>query len=192
MSCVTTPRRTSAAMPGFSSSFPTTAMRGADLDHVVVATDLLSGAQEAGRRVLVVEDDPHVQATIVADFLAGTDRADTIVTNRPYVGESTGQRNLRFMYKRLMSRDVDFIVNTWVDQIGELAVDGCNVFSRRPVELGEFDTVVLATGNVGRDELSDELGPAAPDLEVHRVGDCLAPRMLDSAVWEGARVGREI
>lgn len=28
--------------------------------------------------------------------------------------------------------------------------------------------------------------------ELHRIGDCVAPRKVDMAIWEGHQVGREI
>lgn len=182
-----TPTRT-----GYSSSFPAQrCITGFDLDHVTVAADLLSGAREAGERVLVVEDDPHVHATTVADFLSERGRAVTIVTDRPHVGVSTGERNLLFLHKRLMSRGVEFVANTWIEEITSAAVVGFNVFSGRLVDLGAFDTVVLATGNLACDELWQELS-ATRGIDVRRVGDCVAPRLLDNALWEGARAGREL
>lgn len=177
---------------GYSSSFPSTpSMRGSELDHVTVAADVLGGTCDVGDRILVAEDDPHVQATTVADFLSEEDRAVTIVTNRPHVGISTGERNLLFLHERLARRGVELIANTWIEEITKSAVIGFNVFSRRPVDLGRFDTVVLATGNVADDALWRQLRDEA-GLELWRVGDCLAPRMLDNAVWEGAQAGREV
>lgn len=53
----------------------------------------------------------------------------------------------------------------------------------------EADTVVLCTGNEVRDELYP--GLVAAGAEVHRIGDCLAPRKLDDAIWGGA-AGRSL
>ncbi|MBA2518037.1 MAG: alkene reductase, partial [Chloroflexia bacterium] len=37
-----------------------------------------------------------------------------------------------------------------------------------------------------------EVVAAAPDLELHRAGDCLAPRFLYDAMLEATRVGRVV
>jgi len=48
----------------------------------------------------------------------------------------------------------------------------------------------LATGAKADDELYLALKDAHPN--VHRIGDCLAPRKLDHAIYEGELAGREL
>ena len=52
------------------------------------------------------------------------------------------------------------------------------------------DLVVLALGGESRAELYEGLRAAAPRLELHRVGDAVAPRRLHDALLEGTRAGR--
>jgi hypothetical protein len=58
------------------------------------------------------------------------------------------------------------------------------------------DTVVLASGGQARDQLYHEFVAAtagqAKAPAVHLIGDAYAPRTLLLAMFEGARVGREI
>ena len=49
---------------------------------------------------------------------------------------------------------------------------------------------VLCTGNLVRDELYRELRDTG--VELHRIGDCLAPRKLDNAIWDGYHLGRSL
>jgi 2,4-dienoyl-CoA reductase (NADPH2) len=49
------------------------------------------------------------------------------------------------------------------------------------------DWVVVATHAVPADELWHEL--KGGDVEVHRIGDCVAPRRVHAATVEGERVG---
>jgi len=63
----------------------------------------------------------------------------------------------------------------------------------------ETDAVVLVTQRLPRDELYLDLSATPPDelraagIEgVFRIGDCVAPRMLGDAVFDGHRLGREI
>ena len=53
----------------------------------------------------------------------------------------------------------------------------------------EADAVVLATGSRADDRLYQELADEVEEL--HRIGDCVAPRGLDHAVYEGELAGRE-
>jgi electron transfer flavoprotein alpha subunit len=50
--------------------------------------------------------------------------------------------------------------------------------------------IVLVTQRVSRDELFHELDGTVPRL--HRVGDCVAPRLLAEAIFDGHRMAREI
>src|SRR5256885_2999346 len=52
------------------------------------------------------------------------------------------------------------------------------------------DAVVLVTQRVSRDRLYHELDGTLP--RVHRIGDCVAPRILAEVVFDGHRLAREI
>jgi dimethylamine/trimethylamine dehydrogenase len=62
----------------------------------------------------------------------------------------------------------------------------------------EADAVVLVTQRVSHERLyldlaGDRAALAAAGIEgVYRVGDCVAPRLLADAIWDGHRLGREI
>jgi len=68
---------------------------------------------------------------------------------------------------------------------------------RRRSEL-EVDGVVLVTQRVSDDSLYLELtaDPEALEREgveaVYRIGDCVAPRLIADAIFDGHRLGREI
>ena len=55
----------------------------------------------------------------------------------------------------------------------------------------EADAVVLVTQRVSHERLYLELTAAGVE-GVHRIGDCVAPRLLADAIWDGHRMGREI
>ena len=62
----------------------------------------------------------------------------------------------------------------------------------------EADGVVLVTQQVSDDALyrelvGDQAALAAAGIEaVYRIGDCLAPRMISEAIFDGHRLAREI
>ena len=58
------------------------------------------------------------------------------------------------------------------------------------VELGGIDGVVLAQGHESVAELTEQLEDAS--VEVHAVGDCLAPRTVEEAVLEGLEVAASL
>jgi dimethylamine/trimethylamine dehydrogenase len=76
---------------------------------------------------------------------------------------------------------------------GLRAVDGVGL----PVEI-EADATVLVTQRLSDDALYRELVSdphalaAAGIAAVYRVGDCVAPRLIADAIFDGHRLGREI
>ena len=59
-----------------------------------------------------------------------------------------------------------------------------------PFEI-ECDAVVLVTQRVSDERLFLGLRPSGLDA-LYRVGDCVAPRLLADAIWDGHRLAREI
>src|SRR6185503_12291160 len=62
-----------------------------------------------------------------------------------------------------------------------------NVFSGRPVELADVDTLVVSAGRTAGDTLYLELEAAG--VAVERAGDCLGPRSFEEAIREGTLAG---
>ncbi len=52
------------------------------------------------------------------------------------------------------------------------------------------DNVVVIGVNSPNDELYFEIKNSG--MAVHRIGDCVAPRSIEFAIWEGEEVGRQI
>lgn len=167
---------------GFSTARPDVlAIPGHELPHVVTPWEVFEATDSIGQRVLVLEDEPQGQATTAAELLAERGRDVTIATRSMSVGLWAGA-NQEFLYKRLRGAGVEVRPHTWVGAIRTGSVEAYDVFVGTPVELGELDTVVLATGSAVDDELYRQM---RGDDRVVRLGDCLAPRRLDNAIWDG-------
>ena len=63
------------------------------------------------------------------------------------------------------------------------------VFGGKPETL-QIDSLVLALSREPNDALYRELKSA--EINVHRVGDVVAPRSLEAVIYEGERLGRAI
>ncbi len=172
----------------------------AENPRVVDVRDVLEARAEPSGRVVVVDDLGFHQATSVAELLADRGSSVEIVTPAMVVGGDLGVTldletwNVRAHRKGI--RQATDLVAMGVKPAG--TAEG----SDGPVELalvhhptGEArprvaDWVVVATHQEPEDALW--LALAGAPFEVHRVGDCLAPRRAHSAVIEGQRVGSRI
>ena len=167
---------------GFSTHRPDVqAIPGHNRAHVFTAVDIFDPSASVGNRVIVAEDDFQGHATTAAEYLAQNGHQVTVVSRSTSVGLWSGA-NQEFLYKRLRRAGIELRPHTWIDAIGERGVDTYDVFSGAIVNLGEFDSVVLSTGSAVDDRLYREL---KGDPRVVRIGDCLAPRRLDNAMWDG-------
>jgi 2,4-dienoyl-CoA reductase-like NADH-dependent reductase (Old Yellow Enzyme family) len=177
---------------GYSTAFPgRPVLPGHDRPHVLTATEVFARRDAIARRVVVLDDDPHGQATTVAELLA-PDHEVTLVCRSTSVGLWGGPANQEFLYTRLQQGAVRILSSTWASAI-EPAEVVCHP-THAPDDLFRLaaDTVVVATGNRVVDDLYHDLVDQLPGVPVHRVGDCLAPRLLDHAFWDGYRVATAI
>ncbi len=76
-----------------------------------------------------------------------------------------------------------------------VAVDGDTVHARHlytghEERLEGIDNVIWVTGREANDELYFALQGKVPEL--YRIGDCVAPRSIEYAIWEGEMVGRKL
>ena len=159
--------------------------------QVVSTVQVLKEEVEIGKRVLLVDNDGHHQATGTAEFLADRERDVHIITSSLFAGGDLGPlQDLYLTRKRLAEKGVTFTPDIAVLEIQGDVVKGLQVYSNEMIDFEGYDTIVLAVGNVSCDQLYFDLKGRVK--EIYRAGDCVAPRKTDMAIVEGHRVGRKI
>jgi 2,4-dienoyl-CoA reductase (NADPH2) len=160
-------------------------------DRVCDVLDVLTGAADPTGSVLVVDQLGFHQATSVAELLADRGCRVEIVTNAMVVGQDLGVTlDMEHWWMRASAKQIVQTVDRIVTHMG----DGEVGLMHHPTGTNETrhpDWVVVAAPNRPAQELYVELVESA-DVEVHRVGDALAPRRIDSAVMDGDRVGQAV
>ncbi len=160
-----------------------------DCPDVVTTWQVLNGEVETGERVLLIDLHGHHQGTGTAEFLA--DRSEQVHMILPsfFPGALLGPlQDLYLTRQRLEEKRVTFTPNIAVLEINGTIVKGLDVYSEEIKDFDGFDTVVLCAGNTANEGLYFELKDKVP--EIHRVGDCVAPRLTDMAIKEGHDIGR--
>ncbi len=168
--------------------------------QVVDVRDVLEGRAEPKGRVVIVDELGFHQATSVAELLADRGAWVEIVTPAMVVGGDLGVTldletwNVR-AHRKGIRQATDLVAmgvnRADTEQGGHAGIELALV--HHPT--GEAsqrvaDWVVVATHQEPEDALWRVLSEAP--FEVHRVGDCLAPRRAHCAVIEGDRVGSRI
>jgi mycofactocin system FadH/OYE family oxidoreductase 2 len=165
---------------------------GADGERVYDVWQALSGEADLGERVLFLDNDGHHQGTATAELLASLGKTVHIVTPTLFVGSELGPtQDLYLTRQRLLQKGVTFTPDFAVMEIlSGAGVKGFNVYSNEWQTIDGFDSVVVAFGNDADEALYFALKGQVREL--YRVGDCVAPRRVDSAILEGYLAGRRV
>jgi 2,4-dienoyl-CoA reductase (NADPH2) len=152
---------------------------------VLSVWDVMRGA-EVGERVAVVDLVGFHEATSTAEWLAQRGHRVEVLTPALVAGQDLGLTlDLENWHRRVLALGVRIFTSVAPLGYERSCVQAIEAYSGRMVEFGPFDTVVAANHGRPDDALYHELKGR---VEVHRAGDCVAPRRAGSAVNEGHRV----
>ena len=172
----------------------------AGLPHVLTPEQIMVERKAVpGERVLVYDCDGYYTAASIAEKLAREGHSVRLVTSRDTVAPFMhytleSQRMLRL----LTGLGVEFVTHHSVSEIDGGLVRGENAYAPGKVVEWEADATVLVTQRISDDALFRELAPQTEALAeagiegLYRIGDCVVPRILAEAIFDGHRLGREI
>lgn len=166
------------------------AIVGVENENVCDVTDLLAGKVQPGKRAVVIDGDAFYRTISAADFLVSQGVEVEVLSPLFFAGFHITMPSLVITYMNLSGKGVVFTPLHMVRSIEDHTVNAFNVFSFADRILHDVDTVVLAYPGRADCSLYALLKGAVPEL--HRIGDCVAPRKVDMAILEGHDIGRRI
>ena len=177
---------------GFSSVNPLVdRLPGTEQENVLTVWDVLLESRPVGKRVVVLDDDGTRYAAGVTEVLLDRGCEVQLVSRWPSLFPSTlTTLDMAHIYGRLLGKGLVYRLNSWAISIEGDRVDVVNLYTGSQESLEAIETVILATGPKANDDLYFALKGRIDNL--HRIGDCVAPRKLDHAIYEGALGGREL
>ncbi|MFQ5903904.1 MAG: mycofactocin system FadH/OYE family oxidoreductase 2, partial [Candidatus Binatia bacterium] len=176
---------------GFSALRPDLpGIPGVEQDNVITVYDVIRGTTPIGERVLLIDDDGHHRAAGTGELLADLGKQVEIVTRLPFVGMDIVLTDLSLLYQRLLEKGVTLTPFTAIKEISGSQAVAYNVYSQQERVIEGIDMVVLAMGNRACNDLHRSLKGKVKEL--HAVGDCVAPRRIAMAIYEGHKVGRAL
>jgi NADPH-dependent 2,4-dienoyl-CoA reductase/sulfur reductase-like enzyme len=182
----------SPSRTGFSIVNPTVRrLPGVDQENVVHAWDVLTEARPVGERVVVLDDDGGRYAAGVCEVLLDRGKKVEVVSRFNALFPSTLYGlDMATLYGRLMSKGLKDRLNSWAKSVDGGTVTVFNLYTGAETAIEGVETVVLATAPKANEDLYFELRGTVGELR--RAGDCVAPRKLDHAIYEGYLAGREL
>ena len=166
-----------------------------DRSRVVDVRDVLSGRVAPEGSVLVVDELGFHQATSVAELLADRGCTVEVVTPGMVVGQDLGiTLDMETWWMKATAKGIAQTTDTMVTAVDGDGEGPVRVTVQQHTTGSEdvrvVDWVVCAVPDRPADELwRSARRRLAPQVAVHRVGDCVAPRRAHAAVVDGDRVG---
>jgi mycofactocin system FadH/OYE family oxidoreductase 2 len=162
---------------------------GAESDRpapgVLSVWDVMRG-EPVGDRVAVVDQVGFHQATSTAEWLAQRGHQVDVLAPTLSAGQDLGLTlDLENWHRRVLALGVRIVTSVAPLGFEGAGVQAVDAYSGRPLEFGPYDTIVVANHGRPMDELYFALKGR---VELHRAGDCVAPRRVGNAVGEGHRV----
>jgi 2,4-dienoyl-CoA reductase-like NADH-dependent reductase (Old Yellow Enzyme family) len=177
---------------GFSSVNPLVdQLPGVEQENVLTFWDVLLETKAPGKRVVVLDDDGTRAVAGVTEVLLDRGCSVELVSRWPSLFPATlTTLDMAHLYGRLLGKGLAYRLNAWAAGIEGDRVNLINLYTGASETLTGVDSVVLATGAEADDGLYLTLKGKVENL--HRIGDCVAPRKLDHAIYEGYLAGREL
>lgn len=159
---------------------------GVENRKVATAVEILLGKKKAGEAVIVIGGG--LVGCEIALYLAQNGKKVTIVEILDGVARGMFFVNRMHLLELLASAGAKILTETEVLKIEEQGVLVVDKNGKKSVL--EADTIVLAVGLKPEKRLFEALKNKIP--EVYSIGDCVEPRKVIDAVWEGFRTARLI
>ncbi len=158
--------------------------------QIVDAWQILNGSVDPGQSVVVIDWRADWIGIGIAERLAQAGRLVRLAVNGIAAGET-----LPFYVRDAAVASLQKLGVTVLPYMRLFGSDADSVYlqhiaSGEPVVIDKVDTLVLCTGHLPVNELSDALEDFR--AEMHLIGDAASPRTAEEAVYDGMRAGLQV
>jgi 2-enoate reductase len=158
-------------------------IEGIDKEFVITAVDFLQGKKQVGDNVAVIGGGAIGAETAL--HMAQMGKKVTLIEMLGYIAADVFDESRKLLLLQMDKFGVTQLLESKVTEF----TDGGVIFETRSGNREiKVDTVVLALGLRPETRLLDELSQTG--RKVVAIGDCVAPRKILEAIWEGYRRAR--
>lgn len=159
------------------------------LDHVDALRRVLADSTSLGARVVILDAVGHCEAIGLGELLATQGVDVTCLTTLPVPMALDGETQAAIL-PRAVQAGMKWQPSTALVAIGNHDVTTANVLSHELETIADVDTVVIRTNGLPDDALYHALDGKVPELV--RIGDAIAVRVVDRAVYDGHVAARAL
>ena len=179
---------------GFSINLPfRDAIPGATSERLLDPVQVLRDPAAIGHRVVICDDTGGIVPLGLAQLLVDRGHDVEIVTSKLHAGpEIIGTWELPWVLPPLLHAGVRITSQAYLDRVDATTATIASVWGEHEPRVVPADTIVLTQLRCSDNALHTELRGAPDEYELHAIGDCVAPREVDDAIYEGTALGREL
>ena len=162
---------------------------GIERSNVGSVEDAMTQNMSIARHVIVLDELGDWRGCGTAWFLADLGHRVTLVTTDGIVGKGLNRSDANYIFRQTIAKLgvqclTDSVITEWHGD--SASVKNMLTGEVKPVEA---DSLVLATVNRSLTDLENEMTTLNKDIEIHSIGDCVAPRTAVMAIYEGRKLG---
>jgi 2,4-dienoyl-CoA reductase-like NADH-dependent reductase (Old Yellow Enzyme family) len=182
-------------------------IEGLDQDFVVSSDDVMSGRVVCSGKVVVADNNGHWEAAGTAEFLAESGCDVTIVAPHS-VGSDLEAGSRTLFYRRAAIKGIKMRSAVSLVSVGDHSVTISPVFSGNDAigwakyllmpgdeeTIEGVDWLVAVIGRRSREDLFLKLkaDPRFSSVRIERIGDCVAPRLIESNISEAFLLAQDL
>jgi 2,4-dienoyl-CoA reductase-like NADH-dependent reductase (Old Yellow Enzyme family)/thioredoxin reductase len=165
-------------------------IEGLDKRRIVQASEVLEKRIQTGREVVIIGGGGVGLET--ADFLATKGKKVKVIEQLPEAGRDLENSTKKVLMGRLTRNGVEILTGAIIEKVdvGKISVHWNG--GKREIVFDE--PIINATGAEPNREPYDSLEKSEEmkNLDVYIIGDCVSPRQLKDAIYEGYTISQKI
>ncbi len=161
-----------------------------DQSRVFTSWDVLNGRTDGADHIVLLDGNGYYQSSDPLEYLVERGAKVTALSTLGIFAADMLYNDRPQFIDLLQGRPVTFHPWSKITGVGPDTVDVTDTQTGQAFTVTDVDAVVLSMGNVPRNALYYDLRDNVADL--HRIGDCVTPRRVEHAHYEGHRVGRAL
>ena len=156
--------------------------------RVLTVANILNETHAVGGKVLFIDENGGHRSLATVEHLADQGKQVDLVTNDLFVGvELAPVGDLYLTRQRLLQKGVTFTTDVKVDEIDAQCVKAHQIYTGEQKTYEGYDTIVVEAAYLPEDGFFHRI---KDDVEAaYAIGDCVAPRTIEMAVYEGRKIG---
>jgi hypothetical protein len=158
----------------------------------IVATpdDLLLDKKKAGKRIIVYDDQGDSKAASISEFLAMDGREIEVISRLGMLAQFSDYTTRVAAQSRAFQKLVKYTQFSVIKKVEDKTIHVANIFNQADSIRENVDTLVLVTWRYQENGLYRALKQTGENVKA--IGDCVSPRTIEEAVYEGHKLGKEV